>query len=251
MKNWRVTKNCKVKRAFPLSPQELRSGLHHLWLNNLWQRALVQWKAALPEQPGVLSWPRSWSLQLLSNSSLWQLLCSPNPSLGFCILFPLHSVGKSKRSLNLCLVLFWKAHTQQLCPGHKSLECCCVIPSTCRVEKTTKTRDETAWVIADRNWWRRVKIKSLGFFLILPCKLERSHISWYRGLKHQVEVTCTTLHQVQQFPEVPQYSHSHRECQCDSALCPIIITETHTKTRLKFYKLQMKKVSEKNAQFVE
>lgn len=132
--------------------------------NNPWQRALFQWKAAFPKQPGVLSWPKSWSLQLLSNSSLWQLLHSPNPSPVFCILLPLHSVGKSKRSFNLHLVPFWKACTQQHCQGQKSLESCCVIPSTCRVEKTTKRRDETAWVRADRNWWRRVKIKSLDFF---------------------------------------------------------------------------------------
>lgn len=32
-----------------------------------------------------LSWPKSWSLQLLSNSSLWQRLHSPNPSLVFCM----------------------------------------------------------------------------------------------------------------------------------------------------------------------
>ena len=40
------------------------------------------------------------------------------------------------------------------------------------------------------------KKKILAFFLILPYKLERSHISWYRILHHlkcQIEETCTTL----------------------------------------------------------
>ena len=181
----------------------------------------------------------------------------------FALLSPLHSdlpIGKSKRSLNLYLVLLWKTHPQQHSQGQKPLQSCFVIPSTCIVEKTTKRRDETTKVRPDRNWGRRVKIKTLAFFLMLPYKLERSHIFWYRILYHlkcQIEETCTTLQQVQKFTELPQYSHSQGSSTEDATVilpCVLLVSQTHfnqdrchTKTGLKFYKLQMKKVSEKNA----
>lgn len=99
---------------------------------------------------------------------------------------------------------------------------------------------------------------------MLPYKFERSNIFWYRVLHHlkcQIEETCTTLQQAQQFTEFPQYSHPKgmwmlMSTEDATVILPrvLLVSQTHchrdrchTRSCLKFYTWQMQKVSEENA----